>query len=75
MAQPGMQNLNDTEPGGLLSEADFDALLHKPWPIVGAGQQLSRIQRLSETGHRLVPWIAGAIGVGLVGAILFGSIK
>jgi len=24
MAQPGMQNLNDTEPGGLLTAADFE---------------------------------------------------
>lgn len=34
MSTVGMTNLNaDTEPGGLLTEQDFEHLTRKPWPV------------------------------------------
>ncbi len=33
MATIGMTNTQDTEPGGLLTEQDFEHLTRKPWPV------------------------------------------
>jgi hypothetical protein len=64
-----MQNLNDTEPGGLLTDADFEAKLRQPWPI---NEQPTTLDELSEIGHRLIPWISGAVFIGFIAGLLCG---
>ena len=71
MTAPGMTNLNDTEPGALLTEADFEAKLREPWQTTGADY----MTRISDAGFRFVRWLCGGIVVGFIAAVVFGGYR
>ena len=61
MATIGMTNTQDTEPGGLLSEQDFEHLTRKPWPVP-AHQQKPAPADYSRAGAVIFATVLGVLG-------------
>lgn len=62
MSTVGMTNLNaDTEPGGLLTEQDFEHLTRKPWPAP-ATQQKPAPADYSRAGAVIFATVLGVLG-------------
>lgn len=59
MSTPGMQNLNDTEPGGLISEPEFEDLLRKSW-IVPVEPE-TKVERMAKVPFAIVLGVLGAV--------------
>ena len=65
MATIGMTNTQDTEPGGLLSEQDFEHLTRKPWPVPAHKQKPAPAER-SRIGDVIFATVLGVLaGVAL----------
>lgn len=66
MATIGMTNTQDTEPGGLLTEQDFEHLTRKPWPVPAHQQNPAPAER-SRIADAIFAFVLGLLGgVGLV---------
>ena len=61
MSTVGMQNLQDTEPGGLLTEQDFEHLTRKPWPVPAHKQKPAPSER-SRIGDVIFATVLGVLG-------------
>lgn len=65
MSTIGMTNVQDTEPGPLLTEQDFEHLTRKPWQVPAANQKPAPAER-SRIADVIFATVLGALlGVSL----------